>query len=43
LRELPAFPDYQQFYTSELRDNVGGIYARDIRMFGYAFDSTTIG
>jgi len=30
--------DYQEYYTKELRDMAGDIYARDIELFGYKFE-----
>ncbi|MFN0016984.1 MAG: sulfotransferase family protein [Pirellulaceae bacterium] len=39
LRQLPAFPHYRHYYTPTTRDTVGRLYAEDIRMFGYKFDS----
>lgn len=38
LRELPALPAWQRFYTSDLRDLVARIYARDAQLFGYRFE-----
>ena len=32
-------PSYTQYYSGELRDFVGEMYARDIAAFGYRFES----
>jgi hypothetical protein len=34
--------DYQEYYTKELRDMAGDIYARDIELFGYKFEEAPI-
>jgi hypothetical protein len=34
--------DYREYYTKELRDMVGDIYARDIELFGYKFEEAPI-
>ena len=39
LRRLPAVPDYRQFYTRELEQQVASLYRRDVEQFGYEFDS----
>jgi hypothetical protein len=33
-----ALVDYRHFYTPRLADIIGGIYADDVRLFGYAFE-----
>jgi len=37
LRAMPAMPRYRQFYTPELVEAVGRVYAEDIDRFGYEF------
>lgn len=39
LKALPAQPAWHQFYPPDLRDLVARLYARDIRQFGYRFES----
>ena len=34
--------DYSEYYTKELRDMAGDIYARDIELFGYKFEEAHI-
>lgn len=38
LLAMGELPGYRQFYTAELSDTVGRLYATDIRQFGYEFD-----
>ena len=32
---------YNKYYTTELRDRVASVYAEDIALFGYSFDSSS--
>ncbi len=38
LRALPRTPHYRHFYPDDLRERVARRYARDIELFGYAFE-----
>jgi hypothetical protein len=38
LRKLPATPNYRQFYTRELEQEVASLYRRDVEQFGYEFE-----
>ncbi len=39
IRRLSSTPNYRQFYTRKLQDQVAELYHRDIEQFGYTFDS----
>jgi len=34
--------NYRNYYTDETRDIVAGVYAEDIRLFGYSFDNSSL-
>lgn len=42
LRTLAGFPGYQWFYTPDLIEKVGDLYAEDIRRFRYAYQQTSM-
>jgi hypothetical protein len=38
LRRLPAIPDYRQFFSRDLQQQVASLYQRDVEQFGYEFE-----
>ena len=34
--------DYKEHYTEETRDIVGEVYRKDVELFGYTFDNSTL-
>jgi hypothetical protein len=41
-RNASRTKDYRDYYSDETRRIVGDVYAEDIRLFGYAFDNSSI-